>query len=124
MSVSAIWNEHAVLYERMKRRLKEYEASRPKPKVNWDRNAKREKVVPAQVPKAKPKPKPKVKKEETPKEPSIPNANDMVFEDIEFKTPPLTPLATLPPPVAAAPVPDYMEKDDFWDFYDNPLPLP
>ncbi len=107
----------------MKRRLKEYEASRPKAKVNWDRNAKREKVVPAQVPKQKTKPKPKVKKEEPPKDPPVPNANDMVFEDIEFKTPPLTPPVTLPPPVAAM-KPEYMEKDDFWEFYDNPLPLP
>ena len=119
--MSGIWNEHSILYERMKRKLKEHEDSLPKPTVNWDRNAKREKqfaVVPEKKPKAKTKPKKENKNDSKP-----PNANDIVFEDIECKTPPLSPpIVHQKPPIAKKP--SFMAEDDFWDFYEKPLPLP
>ena len=119
--MSGIWNEHSVLYERMKKKLKEHEDSLPKLTVNWDRNAKREKPV-AVVPENKPKAKTKPKKENK-NDPKPPNANDILFEDTEFKTPPLSPpIVHQNPPVAKKP--SYMEEDDFWDFYEKPLPLP
>ena len=106
----------------MKRKLQEHEDSLPKATVNWDRNAKREKPAQPEPQNTKPKAKTKLKKEAK-DDTKVPNASDIVFEDIEFKTPPLTPPPVYQkPPVAK--MPGYMEDDDFWDFYDNPLPLP
>ena len=104
----------------MKRKLKEYEDNLPKATVNWNRNAKREKPAAPEIIKPKAKTKPKKQAKDDAK---VTNENDIVFEDIEFKTPPLTPpIVHQKPPVAK--MPGYMEDDDFWDFYDNPLPLP
>lgn len=77
---------------------------------NWDRDAKRPPPPPpAPVEKPKPRPKPKPKKP------------DVVIEDIEFKTPPMTPP---PPKPDIKKVPEFKRDDEFWDFYDQSLPLP
>ena len=117
MFLPGLWWQGHTIRGRLKKTWDEFEESRPKPKVNWNRNAKRAPPPPKpKEPKGKPKTMPK------PKDPSPPPKSDMVIEDIEFKTPPLTPPAVLlpPPPVKVAPD----EDDDFWDFYGQGLPLP
>lgn len=109
------WWQHETIRGRMMRKLDEYEESRPKFTANWDRDAKRPPPPPKPVEK-KPKPKPKPQ----PKQPTPKPESDIVFEDIEFVTPPLT-----PPPAPREPPPTkVVEDDDFWDFYDQPVYLP
>ena len=121
-SSSGTWHEHYEMQKRQRAQWEKYQATRPKFQANWDRNAKRE---PAPPTKPKPKAKPKLRPlKKDPKQGSSHNIieNDIVFEDIEFKTPPLTPLYKPPPPPPAEAIQG--KDDDFWDFYDQGLPLP
>ena len=97
----------------MKRRWGEYLNSQPKLQPNWDRDAKRPPPV-IQPEQNKPKLKPKRPKEKK-------NKDDVVFEDVVFVTPPLTPP---PPPLKTPPkpAPEFTRDDAFWKFYDQPLP--
>lgn len=90
-------------------------ASLPKVAVNWDRSAKREVKV---LPPEKQKPKKKLK---TTRKPVIPIDQEPDFEEVVFKTPPLTPP---PPPAQPSPakMPDYVKDEEFWSFFDQPVP--
>ena len=104
---------------KLQKKWEEYEGSQPKQQPNWDRNAKRPPKPPlAQAPPPKPKRKPPPKKIA---EKANNIENDLVFEDIEFKTPPLSP-PHKPPPKDM--MPGFEQDDDFWDFYNQSLPLP
>ena len=114
MFLSGLWWQHETIRGVLKKDWDAYELTRPKFTVNWDRDAKRPPPPPKpKEPKPKPRPRPKPPKVSTP---------PMVFEDIEFKTPPLTPPPALPP---APPPANKMDDDeDFWEFYNQGVPLP
>lgn len=109
--IQCIWVEQDVLRARMQKRWKTYFENLPKATVNWDRSATRPAKVPDKLqPRTKPKPKPKFQEnEQTPSK-----------EEIVFVTPPLT-----PPPVEPdiVEMPSKFKRDDeFWEFFDQPLP--
>lgn len=110
------WNEQNEVHNKLHQQWQQYEESLPKLEVNWDRNAKRPPKPPSpKIPHPKPKRKVPQKKENQKIE------NDIVFEDIEFVTPPLTPLERPPPRDL---MPGLKKDEEFWDFYDQALPLP
>lgn len=82
----------------------------PKAERNWEKgSAARPKPKTATEP---PKPKPKPKKQPPKSKPEEP-----AFEEIVFKTPPITPPPPQPEKVTLAPK---QERDqEFWDFYNK-----
>ncbi len=109
--MSAKWSEENELYKNRRKQWEAYEGTLTKHEANWDRGAKRP------PPQAKPpEPKPKTK----PKKKPVPVKSDVVLEDIEFITPPMTPL----PPLEKPPLfgtGDNVKDDEFWEFYDQPV---
>lgn len=102
------WAEFNILNERMKKSWNDYLSSQPKAEVNWNRNAAPKPKAPPDPPKPKPVKKKPAQKQENPSKPE--------FEEIVFKTPPITP----PPdqgPVKLAP--KAKRDNEFWDFYDK-----
>jgi hypothetical protein len=92
----------------MKKLWNEYIQNQPKAQPNWDRNAPRP-MPPAKPNTSKKKPKVKQKSKHRKKPEPVP------FENVEFKTPPLT-----PPVAKLEPVKSEVKKDnEFWDFYDK-----
>ena len=112
-TLTAIWNQHKFIADRLAQRWKEYEERQPKLQANWDRDAKRPPQVKSAPAKLKPKPKPKKAKVEG-KDAKAEEA----FPVVEFLTPPATPPP--PPPEKLPVVPD--QDDDFWEFYDQYVP--
>lgn len=115
-NMAGVWNEYNTVYEKAQKQWQQYEENKPKLAVNWDRTAKRElKPAPAPAPAQTKKPKkPTNKKAEAGKQ----NLGDVELEDIEFKTPPLTPPSKPPERIHVAK--SVAKDDDFWDFYDQP----
>ncbi len=114
-SLPAKWNEEHELYKNRRKQWEAHEATLKRYQPNWDRNEKRPPPQP-KPPQSKPNPKPKKK--------SVPLKIGMLIEDIEFLTPPLTPLQPLEKPPIFGTGEDAMKDEEFWDFYDQPLPLP
>ncbi|XP_033744831.1 uncharacterized protein LOC117330545 isoform X1 [Pecten maximus] len=104
------WAEQNILYERMRKSFREFLSSMPKAERNWEKGS-TSKPKPKTAP-VQPKPKPKPKKQPTKSKPEEP-----AFEEIVFKTPPITPPPPQPEKVALAPK---KERDqEFWDLYDK-----
>ncbi|GFO12900.1 hypothetical protein PoB_003940500 [Plakobranchus ocellatus] len=95
----------------MQKRWKNYFERLPKAAVTWDRNATRTIKAPD-----KPQPKAKWKNKSKPQE----KVQQGKEEEIIFVTPPLTPPLAQPDIVEA---PSTFKRDDeFWEFFDQPLP--
>jgi len=98
----------------MEKKWVSYYDNLTKPSANWDRSAKRQ-VVSAPQPTAKTKSKPKKPK---PKEEKVdPFADE---PEVVFVTPPLTPPA--PPPYQEEASNEFKKDDEFWKFFDQPIP--
>ena len=111
------WWQQNTINNHLNRQWDNYAQSLPKPAVTWDRNAKRPTPPPKpKEHKRKPKPKPQQ---------SIPSisssAKEVLTEEFEFSTPPLSPFQKEPPPLIRKTSDD---NDDFWEFYNQELPLP
>lgn len=103
-----MWTEHHILRERMKKQWDEYADATLKASVNWDRGAKR--VVPEKT-EIKQKPKKSMKNKPMKKQQTKVDA----IEEVQFKTPPLTPIQSNSPEK----FPEYSKDEEFWKLYDN-----
>ena len=110
------WAEQNVINQQMVKKWMAYEESRPQLHPNWDRGAKRPPPVPKQK-EMKPKAKPSIK--HTKREVNTKKVSSSPFEEVVFKTPPLTPP---PPKPDLVKKPSYTRDDAFWEFYDQDVP--
>ena len=106
-----------MLRKRMEKQWAYFFLSQPTFTANWERGQTRTITQPTRPapPKSKPRPKPKPKSKA--KAPAAESTGDPFFEEIEFKTPPVTPP---PKPLSPAKLPATVERDEeFWAFYDQ-----
>ena len=107
-----IWVEQDVLRSRMRKRWESYFQSLPKAAVTWDRRAVRTAKPPDKPP---PKPKPRARPR-----PQVKGQGEKAEEEVVFVTPPLTPPPPQPDFVQVDP--GFQRDDEFWQFFDQPVP--
>ncbi len=107
-----------MLRKRQERNWSNYFATLPKFSVTWDRSAARPVVrLSKPEPKPRPRPRPRPRQQKPPPEPEPPREPT---PEIVFVTPPLTP-PPAPPEIVELPQ-EFQRDDDFWQFFDQPVP--